>query len=74
MRGVWSGTWDRDRQPWSVEIEPDCFTTKEGSVVSLYVESGDEPGSGLVGLMPEQAREIAQHILKVADLVEELRK
>lgn len=74
MTDKWSTTMS-EGQTWTVEIESDCFTEKDGLVVSLWIEGVDpEENDGkplyVAQASPAQAREMAAALLKVSDHVE----
>jgi hypothetical protein len=61
---------------WAIEIESDCFAEEDGLVVSVFVESVDptendgKPSYIVCQVNPQQAREMAAELIKVADHVE----
>lgn len=72
----WEGTCP-EGEYWFVEVELDRFSDIEPHVVSLFVkydENRANPEStihdALATLTPEQAREVAQTLVRTADAVE----
>jgi hypothetical protein len=72
---VWTGS-SVEGDSWKVEVEVDCFNAEDGRCVSLWVEntpapddSDERPVQALVMASAEQAREMADVLLRCADAI-----
>jgi chemotaxis protein CheY-P-specific phosphatase CheC len=65
----WEG--ETDNEKWTLIVETDCFSCGEPHVVVLDTEQdSEERGSVLLLLTPEQAREVANTLLREATAAE----
>ena len=68
MTDKWTGVNDGD--PWTLEVDTDCFNPDEGPGICVWVSG---TSLALAFLSPEQARGVARALMLCAEQTEEAR-